>query len=165
DTRDEIKEKNKQIHEGVFTAMADPKDPYVPPAVEEIPPFINFAPLENALEVLNRSAERYDKAVRTAGGKSLSDETLRSVNQKLIQSERKLTHQSGLPLRPWFKHLIYAPGYYTGYGVKTIPGVREAIEQKRWKEAEGEVLRVALALENEAALIDAASKDLESAGR
>lgn len=163
--QDQIKEKNKQIGEGVFTAIADPKDPYVPPSPEEIPPFVNFAPLDNAAETLTRTAERFEKALKAGGGKSLSEATLRSVNQRLIQSERKLTHEKGLPIRPWFKHLIYAPGFYTGYGVKTIPGVREAIEQKRWKEAEAEIIRVAQALENQAALIDAVSKELESSAK
>jgi len=158
--QDQIKERNKQISEGVFTAIADPKDPYVPPSAEEVPPFVNFAPLENALETLTRSAERFDKALK-AGGGSRPEETIRSVNQKLIQSERRLTNEKGLPIRPWFKHLIYAPGFYTGYGVKTIPGVREAIEQKRWKEAESEIVRVAQALENQATLIEAASRELE----
>jgi N-acetylated-alpha-linked acidic dipeptidase len=58
--------------------------------------------------------------------------------------------------------MIYAPGYYTGYGVKTIPGVREAIEQKKWKEADGQIARVAQILQDEAALIDSAAKDLEA---
>ena len=69
----------------------------------------------------------------------------------LIQSERKLTSDDGLPRRPWYKHLIYAPGVYSGYGVKTIPSVREGIEQKKYQEAEQEIVRVANALEEEAA--------------
>jgi N-acetylated-alpha-linked acidic dipeptidase len=73
-----------------------------------------------------------------------------------------LTHADGLPGRPWFKHLIYAPGAYTGYGVKTIPGVREAIELKRWKEAETEIIRVAAALQNEARTIESAARDLDA---
>jgi N-acetylated-alpha-linked acidic dipeptidase len=79
----------------------------------------------------------------------------------LLQSERKLTSSEGLPGRPWFEHLIYAPGQYTGYGVKTIPGVREAIEQKKWKEADEQIARAAAALQGEAALIDAAAGMLE----
>jgi N-acetylated-alpha-linked acidic dipeptidase len=114
---------------------------------------------------LTRSADRYDKAVKNRAGKSLDQQVLKSVNQRLIQSERKLTHQDGLPIRPWFKHLIYAPGFYTGYGVKTIPGVREALEQKRWKEAESEVLRVSKALEEQSMLIEAAANDLEKGAK
>lgn len=163
-SQDQIRERNKQISEGVFTASADPKETYIPPSIEELPPHLNFAPLDNAADALSRSAEKYDgalKKARQSSDKPLADATLRSVNQKLIQSERKLIHQDGLPIRPWFKHLIYAPGFYTGYGVKTIPGVREAIEQKRWKEAESEIARVAKALEDEAALIESAAKEFE----
>jgi len=83
------------------------------------------------------------------------------VNAKLLQSERKLASQDGLPGRPWFKHMIYAPGQYTGYGVKTIPGVREAIEQKKWKEADDQMQRAAAVLLDEAALIDEAAQELE----
>lgn len=163
-SQDQIRERNKQIAEGVFTAAADPKKTYIPPAAEEIPPHLNFAPLDNAADVLSRGAEHYDSAlkkIQQGGDKKLADAAISSVNQKLIQSERKLIHQDGLPIRPWFKHLIYAPGFYTGYGVKTIPGVREAIEQKRWKEAESEIARVAKALEDEASLIEAAAQELE----
>jgi N-acetylated-alpha-linked acidic dipeptidase len=81
----------------------------------------------------------------------------------LIDSERKLTNDDGLPRRSWYKHLLYAPGIYTGYGVKTVPGVREGIEQKRYAEAEQEILRVARALEDESALIESAAKQLEQA--
>lgn len=161
--QDEIAERNRQLEEGVFSAMADPKEAFVPPTREEVPPHLNFAPLENALENLTRGAERYSKAaagVKTSG-KAPSASIISSVNKKLIQSERLLTDQKGLPGRDWFRHLIYAPGFYTGYGVKTIPGVREAIEQKKWIEAESEIVRVAGILEQEARLIESAAKELE----
>jgi N-acetylated-alpha-linked acidic dipeptidase len=82
---------------------------------------------------------------------------VQAVNAKLIESERKLTDAAGLPGRPWFKHMIYAPGFYTGYGVKTIPGVREAIEQKRWQEADEQIVRAGKILTAEAELIDEAT--------
>ena len=63
-------------------------------------------------------------------------QSLAHLNRELIESERRLTNADGLPRRPWYKHLLYAPGVYSGYGVKTVPGVREAIEQKRYAEAE-----------------------------
>ena len=122
---DEIRERNKEIEEGLFSATADPRKTLVPPAKEAEPPYLNFAPLENGMAALTRSAERYDKAVEKA---ALDKGPLESVNQKLIQAERGLTLPDGLPGRPWFQHQIYAPGFYTGYGVKTLPGVREAIE-------------------------------------
>jgi N-acetylated-alpha-linked acidic dipeptidase len=97
------------------------------------------------------------------GDVDLGPASLRSLNAKLIQSERKLTTAGGLPRRPWYKHAIYAPGFYTGYGVKTIPGVREAIEQKQWEEAERQIAIAASVLEDEAALIDATATELEEA--
>ena len=69
--------------------------------------------------------------------------SLHALNQQLIESERKLTNDDGLPRRPWYKHLLYAPGVYSGYDVKTVPSVREGIEQKRYAEAEQEIVRVA----------------------
>ena len=119
---------------------------------------MNFAPLENGLVALTRSAERYDKAVQKA---ALDKAALQPVNEKLIQIERGLTLPDGLPGRPWFQHQIYAPGLYTGYGVKTLPAVREAIDQKQWKEADAQIVRVGKVLEREAALIDEAAAQLE----
>jgi N-acetylated-alpha-linked acidic dipeptidase len=92
---------------------------------------------------------------------TVSPAALQAINSQLMQSEQKLTSSEGLPRRPWFQHLIYAPGAYTGYGVKTIPGVREAIEQKKWKEADEQIARAANALQNEATLVDSAAQQLE----
>ena len=162
--QDEAVERNKEIEEGVFTAIADPKKTSVPPPVLEVPPHLNFAPLQNASDALTHSAERYQKAlekVSTNGELAVSPAELQALNQKLMQSERKLTSPEGLPGRPWFQHLICAPGQYTGYDVKTIPGVREAIEQKKWKEADQEIVRAANALQAEATLVDSAAQELE----
>ena len=162
--RDEIAEQNQQIADGDLAANADPKLPFVSPAIRELPPHLNFAPLLNASEALTRSAEHYRKALDKAGanaGLKLTPATLRSLNEQLIQSERRLTYSEGLPGRPWYKHILYAPGLYTGYGVKTIPGVREAIEQRNWKEAEQQIVIAAAALQDEAALIEAAARTVE----
>ncbi|HXM40397.1 MAG TPA: transferrin receptor-like dimerization domain-containing protein [Bryobacteraceae bacterium] len=155
---DEIRERNKEIEEGVFSATADPRKTSVPPPVEIQPPFLNFAPLENGLAALTRGAERYDKAVQKV---KLDKPGLQPVNEKLLRIERGLTLPDGLPGRPWFEHQIYAPGFYTGYGVKTLPGVREAIEQKHWKEADEQIVRVGKVLEKEGALIEEAAAGLE----
>ena len=155
---DEIKERNKQLEEGVFAAIADPKKVLVPPKVEEAPPFLNFAPLRNGLEALQRSAERYQKALAQAAP---AQRPVDGVNRKLAQAERALTLPDGLPGRPWFKHQIYAPGAYTGYAVKTMPGVREAIEQKQWHAADEQIARAAKVLVNESAVIDEIARDLE----
>ncbi len=164
--QDEIRERNTQIKEGVFGATADPKKTFVPPAIEEVPPHLNFAPLENALEKLTATAGEYRKAWEKAhenGGGALARASLRDLNARLIESERKLASSEGLPGRPWYKHQLYAPGAYTGYGVKTIPGVREAIEQKKWQEADEQLVLVGKILQDEAALIESAARELEEA--
>jgi len=164
DKQDEIRERNLELDEGAFKATFDPRRPTVAPVKEEIPPHLNFAPMENAVEMLTHSAEHYRKALseRQAGLSEAQAESLHSLNELLIQSERKLTNDDGLPRRPWYKHLLYAPGVYSGYGVKTVPGVREGIEQKHYAEAEQEITRVAKALEAEGALIDSATQILQA---
>src|SRR5437764_5281091 len=159
--QDRIKEKDREIDEGVFAAVNDPRRPLLAPKVEEVPPAINFAPLENAAAALTKAAERHKKAADTARPSAANAGTLAMVNARLIQSERQLTDPAGLPRRPWYRHLLYAPGFYTGYAVKTMPGVREGIEEKHYAEAEAEVLRVARGLDRETALINAAAGDLE----
>jgi len=167
DKQDEVRERNQNIDDGAYSLASDPRRPTVAPPKEEVPPYINFAPLDNAQNSLDRSAERYAKAIRAlnAGGATPNPQTLQSLNDKLIQCERRLTNADGLPRRPWYQHLIYAPGFYTGYGAKTMPGVREGIEEKRYSEAEKEIVRVATALEGYAAAIDAAAGELEKGGK
>ncbi len=164
--QEEVREQNRQIEDGVFEATADPKKAFVPPAIEEVPPHLNFAPLENGLEKLTASAGQYREALGKAhknGGEALARASLAGVNARLIESERKLTSPQGLPRRPWYKHQIYAPGAYTGYGVKTIPGVREAIEQKKWQEANEQLVLIGKILTDEAALIESAARELQQA--
>jgi N-acetylated-alpha-linked acidic dipeptidase len=151
--RDEVKERNREIQEGVYQALYDPRKTLVPPKVEPVPPYLNFAPLDQASDDLTEAAKAFDAAFATANGNSPAD-----LNADLIRSERLLTNSDGLPNRPWFEHLLYAPGFYTGYGVKTIPGVREAIEQNQWSEADTQIGRVSTALEHEAELLRQATK-------
>jgi N-acetylated-alpha-linked acidic dipeptidase len=106
---------------------------------------------------LTEAAEAFDKAFNAAAGKASPE-----LNNDLLRAERVLTDDQGLPNRPWFKHVLYAPGFYTGYGVKTMPGVREAIEQKRWAEADQEIKRTATALEQEVDLLKKATERLHS---
>jgi len=158
----EIAERNRQIDDGVFAAIDDPRQPLVTPKREDVPPAINFAPLLNAATRIEQAAARYQKARDAAGPRLASNlEVVRTVNALLIQSERQLLDPAGLPGRPWYRHLLYAPGYYTGYAVKTMPGVREGIEQKKYAEAESEIVRVAAALDRESALITKAADALE----
>jgi N-acetylated-alpha-linked acidic dipeptidase len=166
--QEEIRERNRELDEGVFQATFDPRRPTVTPPREEVPPHLNFAPMQNAVDSLTRSARHYQQALSQKQA-SLDEDAvaakLGAVNRELIESERRLTNADGLPRRPWYKHLLYAPGVYTGYGVKTVPGVREGIEQKRYAEAEQEIVRVSKALEDESALIESAARELEGAAR
>jgi len=185
--QDEVRERNRQIEDGVFAATRDPRRPLVAPAVELMPPALNFAPLENASTALTAAAARYQKALagatarlgavttgsaastaaaNTAGTTAGSATTaasaaaIRAVNAKVMQSERQLLDPAGLPHREWYRHLLYAPGFYTGYDVKTLPGVREGIEQRKYTEADAEIARAARMLDRETALVDAATAEL-----
>ena len=130
-------------------------------------PYLNFAPLQNSLTRLQESARAFDAATNEAAsaGRTLSVEAQKSLDEALIQTERAMTREQGLPRRSWFKHQIYAPGFYTGYGVKTLPGVREAIEQRNWKEASDEVTIVAETLDHLAAEIDRATNIVRRGNR
>jgi N-acetylated-alpha-linked acidic dipeptidase len=149
---EQIAERNRQIEEGLFKFTSDPRDPVTAPKRQQPAPQLNFAPLLNALDSLNHSASRYEKAYTRSVTEGRST-VAKSVNEQLIQAERALTSTEGLKNRPWYVHMLYAPGFYTGYGVKTIPGVREAIEQGQWQDADREIARAALALYREATFV------------
>lgn len=168
DRQDSVRERNRELDEGVFPATHNVRAPYSAPPREEVPPYLNFAPLQNALDSLRQSAARYDSAFVTAGtgeGTGYGRAAAAGLNARLLESERRLTSPDGLPDRSWFTHLIYAPGFYTGYGVKTLPGVREAIEQKRWRLAQEQIARVAAVLIDEATLIASAADQLVEVAR
>ncbi|CAN5879551.1 transferrin receptor-like dimerization domain-containing protein [soil metagenome] len=151
--REETKQMNQMISDGTLKAAQDPKEIFVMPKPKADVPFLNFAPLQNALVKLQESAKNYQKAT-----KNKLMPAQKSLDEILMKTERALTTQNGLPRRDWFKHQIYAPGFYTGYGVKTLPAVREAIEQRDWKEAGEQIQIVSKTIENFAAEIDRATK-------
>jgi N-acetylated-alpha-linked acidic dipeptidase len=159
---EQIAERNRQIEEGLFKFTSDPRDPVTAPQRQLPAPQLNFAPLLNALDSLNHAASRYDRAYNRAVTEGRVTNA-KSVNERLIQAERALTSAEGLKNRPWYVHMLYAPGFYTGYGVKTIPGVREAIEQGQWQDADREIARAAAALEREATLISGIAASLPGA--
>jgi N-acetylated-alpha-linked acidic dipeptidase len=138
----------KLIDQKAFSLAADPTRPVLAPERELAVPFFNFAPLDNVVPRLKLSAKAYDDAyARFAKGEvQLTAANRNTLNALLQGMEHTLTSERGLPGRPWYRHLIYAPGTATGYGAKTLPGVREAIEQKRWNEADEYVALTALAL-------------------
>ncbi len=163
--QDEFTERGLELKEGVFKATNDPRRPMLPPPSEAVPPYMNFAPLKNALDQLKKSSDRYSKALAKwqASGSQMSADKLQSLNDDLLKVSRLFLNEKGLPERPWFKNQVYAPGAYTGYGAKPIAAVREYMDEKKWREAEAEVPMVAQVVENVAAGINKAAEDLESA--
>ncbi len=139
--RTETDLENRLIEEGDYRAYFDPTKPFVVPKPKDPVPFLNFAPLQNAVSRLLDASSNYSDAYR-----AFIDDTsahaqvpIEELNRRLYLTERLLTREEGLPGRPWYRHFIYAPGFYTGYGVKTLPGVREAIEQREWEEANRQI--------------------------
>ena len=154
DMRTETDRHNRLVEMDAFRLQADPRQTYFPPAREDEVPFFNFAPVQNALGELETASEALDRTL--AGGLaagSLSASRAAGINALLLKVEQAMTDTDGLPGRPWFRHTIYAPGFYTGYGVKTLPGIREAIEQREWELVEPQMERIARALERVAELL------------
>ena len=131
DTRTRTDAFAKMLDAGVFRLASDPEHPVLPPPREETVPFLDLSPLENAVARLKRSAQAYDEAYARSDH-ALPAERRVQLNRILLGMEQKLLSADGLPGREWYQHLVYAPGLYTGYGVKTLPGVREAIEERQW---------------------------------
>ena len=146
DKQEEITERNQEIQEGAFTATADPHKTFVPPPVETVPPYMNFAPMKNAIELLKKSRGALLQGARkiSDGGRWLDfAASLDAVNADLLGISRLFLNDKGLPERPWFKNQIYAPGAYTGYGAKPVAAVREYMDEKKWKEADAQIPMVA----------------------
>ncbi len=153
--RAKAKETNMELADGVYVALKDPKKTMVPPEVETPVPYLNFGPLDQASDDLTSAAAEFDKAFAAHG--ATADP---AVNAQIIQSERMFLDSAGLPNRPWFQNMMYAPGFYTGYGVKTLPAVREQMEQKEWPQVDGLISRTAAAIERLAALLKTAAQTL-----
>ena len=137
--RKSVEKHNKMVSENYFELAADPTKPFKKPEKEADVPYLDFTPLQNALATLKTTVANYDSKDFT----KLSAAEANDLNEKVMHLEQSLTSKEGLPRREWFKHQIYAPGFYTGYGVKTLPGVREAIEQKSWTEAQQQIKKLA----------------------
>jgi N-acetylated-alpha-linked acidic dipeptidase len=150
--RAKIDERNRQLRDHTMEIAADPTKPFVAPKAEDSAPVLEFAPLRNAVTLLQRAARDFDRAAAAA-----KPDQQASLDRALMHLEQSLMLTQGLPRRPWYRHSVYAPGYYTGYGVKTLPGVREAIEQHQWKEANQQIVIVANALENYASAVRSAT--------
>ena len=158
DMRTATLEQGKLLDEHAYTLTSDPTRPLVPPARDAQVPYLNFAALDNAVAKLKQSATAFDLAYArlAAAGDAHSAAQRAQMNAILGSLERSLTDARGLPGREWYQHMLYAPGKYTGYGVKTLPGIREAIEERHWDEANQYVGVVAHALNAYSAALDRA---------
>jgi N-acetylated-alpha-linked acidic dipeptidase len=159
--REETQARNSDLEAGVFAAYFTPYETRVAPPRQEAVPHLNFAPLENGLERMKKAVAAFDAARVARAGRPLAAENARALDGVLLGCERALSRPEGLPGRPWYRHQIYAPGRYTGYGVKTLPGVREAVELRNWREAEEQAVIVGHTLERFAAAVDKATVFLE----
>jgi N-acetylated-alpha-linked acidic dipeptidase len=152
--RDDTERTNRMLTDGTWAAAQDPKDNLRVPQPKDPVPQFDFKPLDSAIAKLNDAARDLQK--KSTG--KLNDTERKRLNELLYKSERILMNPNGLPRRDWFRHQIYAPGFYTGYGVKTLPGIREAIEQRNWSEAREQIVITARTLERFADEIERAEK-------
>jgi len=157
---DDAVKHNREIRDSTFMLTTDPRHPMAAPTIEADVPKIDFSPLDSAIAQLSDAANKYNTTFTNTLDSARTSGDFAALNMRLIKSEHTLTSDAGLPGRPWFKHLLYAPGVNTGYGVKTIPAVREAIEAKDWALARTEITRVSAALSAEAALVTQATAEL-----
>ena len=156
--REKTENLNRLVRSGAFAEAADPTLTSIAPAIEEPAPKIDFTALDQAVAKLKASAHAYDAALARGGSpgrRAQVNAILQTVDQTLLDPE-------GLPGRPWFKNLAYAPGVLTGYGAKTLPGVREALEGHRWTEAQTYIGRTARALNAYADKVDQAAAVLKT---
>ena len=139
--REKAKVENELVNTKAYAIAADPTEGLKLPTIVADVPYIDFASILNALTRLEKSAQQVEQIKANADAQKLA-----AINAKIYAAEQSLLMTNGLPRRPWYKHSLYAPGFYTGYGVKTIPGVREAIEQKDWSETRTQIEEVAAAI-------------------
>ncbi|HWX67722.1 MAG TPA: transferrin receptor-like dimerization domain-containing protein [Rhodanobacter sp.] len=156
DTRKATEQQHQLLDLHAFALDADPIRPLAAPARDSDVPTIDLAPLDQAAKQLEQSAQAYQAAYskRAATDFNMPASQQQQLNQLIGSMEQTLTDPAGLPGRAWFKHLIYAPGMLTGYGVKTVPGAREAIEARRWDEANRYAMVTAKVLDHYRAQLD-----------
>ena len=160
DVAQKTDQRNNLLDLKSFTIAGNPKKTYLPPKrLDEVPAF-DFSPLDAAFFRLKASALRYERVLSKFEKGSLSAEQKSEINNILKKVDQALIREEGLPRRDWFKNMIYAPGFYTGYGVKTLPGIREGLEQRNWNEVDTYIQEVAKALDRASAMINLASNIL-----
>ncbi|MEJ7588675.1 MAG: transferrin receptor-like dimerization domain-containing protein [Ferruginibacter sp.] len=154
DMRENTLVENQLIKEKFYTIADKVTAPLAPPVAKDEVPYLNFGTLQTALAAMDKSTrELYDAIANN----TIPVDRKKELNIKLYRAEQVLLTRDGLPRRSWYRHAIYAPGYYTGYGVKTLPGIREAIEQRNWKEAQEQIGIAAVTISSFAAYLDAAA--------
>jgi N-acetylated-alpha-linked acidic dipeptidase len=136
---------NRLINDKAYEVAKDPRTPMLAPKPKEPVPYLDFSPIDNALAELKKESAQYRSL--SSGASRLSPVKRRELNGVLYKAEQSLLNAGGLPRRPWYRHTVYAPGFYTGYGVKTLPGVREAVEQRNWSEAQTQIGILSKAIE------------------
>ena len=136
-TRKATDQQHKLLDSDAFKLAADPMNPVAAPLRKSDMPPIDLKPLDESVQKLGQSMQAYDAAYKKVQntGYQMPKEQARQLNEMIGRMEKSFTDPAGLPGRTWFKHMVYAPGMLTGYGVKTLPGVREALEARRWDEA------------------------------
>ena len=158
DIRKSTKSLNDLLDNNDFAISSNPKKTYLPPKrLRQVPEF-DFKPLDAALARLSTSAWKYEEALLKFQKGSLLPERKSEINALLRSVDQAFIYSKGLPRRDWFKNMMYAPGYYTGYGVKTLPGIREGLEERKWNEVRVYIKEVSKAL-------DRASENINSASR
>ena len=160
DRRTEDRKRERLLADGAFRLASDPLKPVAAPAAEERTVFVELAPLENAVDRLQVAATAYDRAYADRGA-GLDGARRARLATQLRDIDQLLIDPRGLPDRPWYQHLVYAPGRFTGYGAKTLPGVREAIEERRFADANEYARRTATVLNAYAARLDEARATVE----
>ena len=133
--REAVTKHNSLVERKAYKLSSDPKKAMAAPSKKAEVPYLDFSPLQNALTALEKEVDALSSKDLDALPKAKKE----ALNALLMKAEQQLTSEEGLPRRSWYRHQIYAPGFYTGYGVKTLPGVREAIEQKNWKETQQQI--------------------------
>jgi len=143
-----------------FRLASDPLRPVGAPAPEATTPHIELAALADAVDHLKKAAHAFDSAYADKGAK-LDPARRAKLNGLVRDVDQLLIDERGLPGRPWYRNMVYAPGRLTGYGAKTLPGVREAIEDRRFDDANLYAARTAKVIENYAGRLDQARAVVE----
>jgi len=158
--RQDVEVENRLIRDNIYVMARDLQIEWQLPKPRALVPFLDFSPLDNALASLKTAAQSF--RIASAQAPALPAEKRASLNTLLLRIEQHLLTQQGQPRRPWYRHQVYAPGFYTGYGVKTLPGVREAIEQHNWQEALEQIRILAETLRSYTRQVEAAVAILSS---